>query len=71
MPSNAITDSKKRHSFVAPLFTVRLMLLVLVAFSSSVHADRPPSIYLEGKSDAGVILLHGHGARPMGTWSAH
>jgi len=46
--------------------SVQLLILSLAAFSSVVYADRPPSVYLEGKSDVGVILLHGHGGTADG-----
>jgi pimeloyl-ACP methyl ester carboxylesterase len=46
--------------------TVALLLFGLAAFSSVESAERPPSLYLEGKSDTGVILLHGHGGTADG-----
>jgi len=46
--------------------TIRLLMLGLAAFSGAVHAERPPSVYLEGKSAVGVILLHGHGGTADG-----
>lgn len=51
--------------------TVRIMgrmaLIALgVLFAGLVQADRPPSVYLTGKADVGVVLLHGHGGTADG-----
>lgn len=48
-------------------FISRMALLVLgLLFASLAQADRPPSVYLEGKTDVGVVLLHGHGGTADG-----
>ena len=48
-------------------FLSRIVLLVLgLLFASMVQADRPPSVYLDGKNDVGVVLLHGHGGTADG-----
>lgn len=48
-------------------FISRMALLVLgLLFASLAQADRPPSVYLDGKTDVGVVLLHGHGGTADG-----
>ena len=48
-------------------FITRMALLVFgVLFASLAQADRPPSVYLDGKTDVGVVLLHGHGGTADG-----
>jgi len=45
----------------------RMALLVFgLLFASLSWADRPPSVYLAGKTDVGVVLLHGHGGTADG-----
>ena len=45
----------------------RMALLVFAAlFASLAQADRPPSVYLDGKTETGVVLLHGHGGTADG-----
>jgi pimeloyl-ACP methyl ester carboxylesterase len=45
----------------------RMVLLVFGALLASLAwADRPPSVYLSGKADIGVVLLHGHGGTADG-----
>ncbi len=48
-------------------FLSRMALLVLgLLFASLAQADRLPSVYLDGKTDVGVVLLHGHGGTADG-----
>ncbi len=48
-------------------FISRLTLLVLGwLFASLAQADRPPSVYLNGETNVGVVLLHGHGGTADG-----
>lgn len=48
-------------------FIARLVVLFLgLLFASLVQAERPPSVYLGGKTDVGVVLLHGHGGTADG-----
>jgi len=42
------------------------LLVFGVLFASLAQADRPPSVYLDGKTDVGVVLLHGHGGTADG-----
>ena len=47
--------------------TVHVALFIYGAlFGSQVLADRPPSVYLDGKTETGVVLLHGHGGTADG-----
>jgi pimeloyl-ACP methyl ester carboxylesterase len=44
-----------------------MVLLVFgLLFAGLSQADRPPSVYLAGKTDVGVVLLHGHGGTADG-----
>ena len=42
------------------------LLVFGMLFASLSQADRPPSVYLAGKTDVGVVLLHGHGGTAEG-----
>lgn len=48
------------------LVTRTALLIVGLLVASLAHADRPPSVYLAGKTDVGVVLLHGHGGTSDG-----
>lgn len=44
----------------------RALLVFGALFVGLAQADRPPSVYLEGKTETGVVLLHGHGGTADG-----
>lgn len=56
-----------RRNEVGILSIGRIAFVVFtVSFTCPVQADRPPSVYLAGKGDVGVVLLHGHGGTADG-----